>query len=145
MQTTLFCYGTLTVPRLMAAVIGRRVAPRAAALTGYRAATLRGRPYPGLWPDPDGRVDGCCYRIGSRRELLRADRYEGREYRRQRVVVETADGPCDAWVYVLRRGRARVGRRWSRRDFERRALRRYLRHITAWHARVFAEHGGGGA
>lgn len=138
MQTRLFCYGTLMAPRVMAAVIGRRAHPEPASLAGYRVARLRGRIYPGLWPEPAGLVEGSFYRLVHRRELLRVDRYEGSEYRRQQVTVDTAAGPQRAWVYLPRGRLARAGQRWSQRDFERRAMGRYLRKIAGWRAQAFA-------
>lgn len=142
MQIVLFCYGTLMTPRVMAAVIGRAAHATPATLAGYRSARLRGRDYPGLWPDVDGEVSGCCYHLVHRRELGRTDRYEGSEYRRRRVTVVTARGPLEAWVYLPCSRRARRDGPWSARDFERRAGRRYLRQITAWRAARFAARGG---
>lgn len=145
MQTFLFCYGTLMAPRLMAAVIGRRVRPEPAILAGYRSARLCGRDYPGVWRDTTAEVSGCCYRLIHRRELGRADRYEGRLYRRKRVTVSTTSGPLLAWVYLPRGPRARRGGHWSTSDFERRTLRRYLRQTLAWRAARFAAGNADGA
>lgn len=138
MPALLFCYGTLMAPELMAAVIGRRARALPATLAGYRRATLRGRPYPGLWPAPAAQVDGCCYRLHHRRELARADRYEGSEYRRCRVTVATPEGPRTAWVYLPIRGRARSDGPWSARAFARRHRRHYLRRIAAWRSGAVA-------
>jgi len=145
MRQPLFCYGTLMEPRLMAAVIGRQARPIPATLDGYQCARLRGRDYPGLWPQADSQVIGCCYWLNHRRELARLDHYEGREYRRRRVTLNTAAGPQLGWVYLPRAGRSKRGRPWSATDFQHRALRRYLRQVIGWRAGSIAAADGGGA
>lgn len=94
----LFVYGTLKPRR------GDRSALR------HGTARLRGRlwdlgAYPGAIVDADapGFVHGDVIDGGDDAELLaRLDAYEGAEYRRDRVVVQTDDGrEHDCWIYVL--------------------------------------------
>lgn len=132
MKQRVFCYGTLTLPRVMAAVIGRHVCGSPATLEGFRCARLRGRPYPGVWPHPGAVTGGVLYRLQHRRELGRLDRYEGPEYRRRRLTVMGQEGAQTAWVYLPRAGRRRAGPAWSADAFARRAQRRYLRQIPLW-------------
>ncbi len=128
----LFVYGTLMIPAVMRAVIGRlpRCAP--AVLPGYRRFRLRGRGYPAVVRDAEGQVHGLLCQDLRPRELARLDRYEDRFYRRRRVVVRDAAGHArTAWCYVLpESARVRLSPRpWRREAFERTALRRYLRHL----------------
>lgn len=94
----LFVYGTLKP---------RSDDPRARV---HGAARLRGRlwdlgAYPGAILDPDapGFVHGEVIDGGDDATLLaRLDAYEGAEYRRDRVRVQTDDGcQYDCWIYVL--------------------------------------------
>jgi len=146
MPHPVFCYGTLLLPALAAAVTGRQLASWAAHLPGYRRAALRGRDYPGLWRVPAARTEGRLYQLRHRRELRRLDDYEGPEYRRRRLWVQGPAGPCHAWAYLPGSGRrADSGRDWSLTLFRRRALRRYLRHIAVRHGRAVVGEGRPGA
>ena len=133
MRQWLFCYGTLMLPRLMAAVIGRRAVASPASLAGYGRAGLPGRPYPGLWRQAGSRTDGMLYTLRHRGELRRLDKYEGAEYRRCRVIASGPHGAVQAWVY-LPHGRCLPGRArtWSLPLFAQRNQDRYLRQIAAW-------------
>ena len=56
----------------------------------------------GVEPDRMGKVEGVVYRMSSR-DLLELDGYEGVAagvYRRERVVVHTAEGAQEAWTYI---------------------------------------------
>jgi gamma-glutamylcyclotransferase (GGCT)/AIG2-like uncharacterized protein YtfP len=129
MALPLFCYGTLEIPAVMRAVSGRLPARRPAVLEGYRRALIRGRDYPGIEPAND-RVPGTLYRHPGQGAMQRIDRFEGAEYRRVRVTVDTPQGRTGAWAYVPKPGRARVGRAaWEPARFERQELARYLRRL----------------
>jgi gamma-glutamylcyclotransferase (GGCT)/AIG2-like uncharacterized protein YtfP len=133
MKQWMFCYGTLMLPRVMAAVVGRRLVAVPALLPGFCSRLLRGRDYPAIWPDPDQSVPGVLYVLHHRRDLGRLDRYEGREYQRRQLPVSGPNGPVRAWVYLPRGGRRRLsGQPWSALHFEQRTLRRQLRRIPAW-------------
>lgn len=142
MRQWVFCYGTLLEPALMSRIIGRRAQPLPAALPDHAVARLRGRDYPGIWRQPGSQTEGCCYRLHHRRELGLLDRYEGPEYRRRRVRVQTATGPLESWIYLPRVGRRGRGRPWSRQTFTRLALRRYQRQVARWRAAAIVGAGG---
>jgi gamma-glutamylcyclotransferase (GGCT)/AIG2-like uncharacterized protein YtfP len=105
----LFAYGTLQRPEVQSAELGRRLTGVPDSLSGFRLAELAiedagevarngGPTYPVLRPDAaaTGAVAGTLYRL-SRDELARADRYEGGDYIR---VTVTLDSGTRAWVYV---------------------------------------------
>lgn len=98
----LFTYGTLMDPARMAAVCGHP--PRGgmpATLAGFvRRDTRFG--WPVIFPAPgaDARVDGWLWQGLTPADLDALDAYEDREYTRQEVRVQTANGPVTAWVYV---------------------------------------------
>ena len=110
MKEYLFVYGSLC------STIARAKLPleaRAAALMLETRATCVGPAittgrlyavswYPALIPDAAGRVRGEVWRLLRPADLLRdLDEYEGDEYRRETMPVQTAAGDSlSAWVYV---------------------------------------------
>jgi gamma-glutamylcyclotransferase (GGCT)/AIG2-like uncharacterized protein YtfP len=84
-------------------------------LTGeWRTGTVRGvlvesgwgaaAGFPGLRPDPAG--PKVAVQVFTSDDLAahwaRLDAFEGAEYARVAVEVETAEGPIEAWIYALR-------------------------------------------
>jgi len=96
-----FAYGTLQLAEVMTGVTGRTFAGEAAVLEGFRRCAIRNEPYPGLREEPGGRTDGMLYRGLDVRSLAALDAFEGVQYARQQVQVQTADGRRHrAYVYV---------------------------------------------
>lgn len=126
----LFCYGTLMVPAVWRAVVGRERPHEPACLKGYSCRRLRGACYPGLALSSGGRTPGLVYRGLNAADLQRLDRYEGAGYRRTRLAVASADGTLlPAWVYVLAPPvqRRLTGERWALERFVADDLQDYLR------------------
>ena len=124
----LFCYGTLQFPRLMARVSGLRRHAHPAILDDYACYALTGAVYPGIRPEPGARTSGVIYEDIDANGLARLDRFEGNEYVRERVQVQTADAQRQqAWVYVIRPQlyASLSSRTWDRGRFER-------HHLAAW-------------
>ena len=94
----LFVYGTLMDAAVQKAVTGRRLAGRRGRLHGYRLSTLRqgGKVYPMIVEEPGEAIDGLVLKV-SPGDLELLDDYEGRDYRRTRVVLE---GGEECWAYV---------------------------------------------
>ncbi len=94
---SLFVYGTLMLPEVQEAVIGRRVVGRPDRLAGFRRSTIRlgGNEYPIIHPAADGMVDGVVLEV-TPAELRRIDAYETSAYRRTRVRLVSG---MEAWVY----------------------------------------------
>lgn len=124
----LFCYGTLCMADVMRRVCGRLPAHMPAVLDDYARYALIGRSYPGLCPARGQQVEGVLYLGLERSDWRRLDRYEGHEYRRIRVQVETGNRRRLAWVYVLQPHyyRQRALHDWSLTRFRREQLRLYL-------------------
>lgn len=101
----LFVYGSLRDPAVRSRVLGRpHLTMCPATLRGWARTTAPDFDYPLLVPaDLDMRVEGeLMLELGSA-DYARLDDYEDTDsglYVRQRVTVETASGPMDAWVYV---------------------------------------------
>ncbi|MGW5573281.1 gamma-glutamylcyclotransferase family protein [Nocardia thailandica] len=76
----LFAYGTLQFPQVLSPLLGR--CPRLSPLTlsGWRAAALTGRVYPGLVADAGARVRGRLLHGLTAAEWRVLDDFEGPEY-----------------------------------------------------------------
>ena len=68
-----FVYGSLMIPEVIQAVIGREVCGEPATLAHYLRQGLWGFSYPGLVKCPDSSVDGRLYRDIGANDLLRLD------------------------------------------------------------------------
>lgn len=93
----LFVYGTLMRPHVQRKVFGRSIHGDRGALFGYRRSsiTTEGEKYPIIVPARGRSVRGVVLPV-SLKDIARADIYEGRMYRRRRVVL--LDG-TRAWAY----------------------------------------------
>ena len=97
----LFTYGSLQQRRVQVAVFQRELAGDPDILRGYVLVPPgRGWRYPNVTPSRDAAaaVSGVVYEI-SEPELARADAYEGSEYKRISVAL---DSGRTAWLYLLR-------------------------------------------
>jgi gamma-glutamylcyclotransferase (GGCT)/AIG2-like uncharacterized protein YtfP len=134
----LFVYGTLLLPAVIEALIGR-VPPRLpAVLPGYRRYRLTGRAYPAIVAEPAARVDGLVYRGLAPRERMILDAFEGDAYERRRVRARTRRGELlAADAYVLARGHERLLQRapaWSLEEFAAGSGAAYVRRCAALRA-----------
>lgn len=127
---TIFVYGTLQFPEIMAAVAGAHFTGTAATLDGYRRYAVADAPFPGIAPDPRGRVDGLVYAGLDGAALERVDDFEGEPYRRETVAVRAEDGrTVAADTYVIRPDWRSIllDRAWDAEAFARQWHDHYLR------------------
>ncbi len=95
----IFVYGTLMNHKVQQRVIGRTVVGRPDRLRGYEKRSVRqgSRTYPRVEPGSgDAIVSGLVLEV-SPEELECLDDYEGDDYRRLRVIVESG---LKCWAYV---------------------------------------------
>lgn len=103
MDRPLFVYGTLRDPELLAAVLGRRVDPRAVAAAeapGFRTVHYPGRTYPALIRSAGEAAQGQILLGLSRLERRVLDAYEGEEYRRGLIPVLVEQEMHEAETYL---------------------------------------------
>lgn len=93
----LFTYGTLQDPAVQMAVFHRLVAGTPDMLVGYLKSEIKigFGVYPIIKVAPDHYVEGQVIEV-TPQELSLIDRYEGTEYRRIRVTLQSG---VAAWVY----------------------------------------------
>lgn len=130
----LFAYGSLMIPEVIQAVIGREVFGEPATLAGYLRQGLLGFSYPGLVKCPDASVDGRLYRDLCANDLLRLDAFEDDFYQRHTLTVQTRNGEINqASVYVITPESEGLldGRPWCVETFRRQHLRGFLSRFRA--------------
>ncbi len=140
-RNDLFCYGTLQIPEVIQAVIGRHPPGRQAKISGFGAFAVRHAEYPGLRPVRGHKTGGRLYFGLTADELATLDRFEGPLYRRSRLAVRTGDGRRrGAWVYIVKPARRRclTPRLWDQREFSRRSYRRFMQRFVHDRRAVFA-------
>lgn len=127
----LFTYGTLMVPEVIEAVLGRPVGRATSAkLPDYGCYRVRDCQYPAILAEAGCVTTGCVYRDLSPTSLKQLDRYEGDLYDRRLVCVQLLDGgSLEVWTYVLhtRHQRLLTQDPWDLDDFVERRLDRFLR------------------
>lgn len=105
----LFVYGTLRVGFDGPMALWLRGVARAVGQGHLAGHLYRIDDYPGFVPGEEGRVTGDLLALPDPVAILaRLDEYEQcsdqwpqpHEYRRERVMVATPDGPVQAWTYI---------------------------------------------
>jgi len=97
----LFVYGTLRDDAVVQELLGHRLFARPAVLRGYEQGSDASIGYPVIRPRSDAAVVGKMLDDIDEDILATLDAYEGREYRRIVVEVDTPDGrTVEAYVYV---------------------------------------------
>jgi len=108
----LFVYGTLTNPSVFRAVLGRRIVHLSAEADGVESFWARGAvldaytkispdsTYLYAVPDPHGRIRGLVVGPLPGEAMRALSAYEGRNYSRRKVKVQTAEGPLEAVAFV---------------------------------------------
>lgn len=110
-----FVYGSLLVPEVVRAVLGRAPRSSPAVLHDYRRCSLRGHAFPGLLAAAGHRTTGTIIEV-SPAELRRLDRYEDDFYTRRAATAARDDGsavPVQTYVLSARHRRMADPRTWS--------------------------------
>ncbi|KAJ3094569.1 hypothetical protein HDU97_007899 [Phlyctochytrium planicorne] len=123
----LFAYGSLMAMPVFKRVVQRSPdypPPRTAKgiLRNYKRWTVRNQWYPACTEDHGSSIEGVLIELETRLDLIKLDQFEGNEYKRVMVDVETkADGwpsTCQAYVYTWRLGPETLeDKEWSLDDF----------------------------
>ena len=129
----LFCYGTLMLPEVMQAVIGRCIQPTKSANLGhFRLNTVRNSAYPAIRPDNSASVSGVVYQGLRTDEIRKLDEYEGIEYYRVLRKVRLFNATSIyCWVYVYKESYTShlLSEEWSLDEFKIKHLASYLQNL----------------
>ena len=129
-------YGTLSIPEVMATVLGRRLDDVPARAPGFARVRMRNRVYPAAVEAPGAWLEGRLYLGLDGSMLARIDRFEGRQYVRRRIEVHVEDALRPADLYVLRdayRATA-LDEPWDMEAFVREHLSAFLRMCAEFRA-----------
>jgi gamma-glutamylcyclotransferase (GGCT)/AIG2-like uncharacterized protein YtfP len=101
MPSRIFVYGTLQDEDVVERLLGRRLPWQPAVLEGYCRMLDASIGYPIVHPLAGASVNGRLLEGVDEQALGALDAYEGREYRRVTVRVQTSDGRAlEAFAYV---------------------------------------------
>ncbi len=104
MHNSVFTYGSLLFPEIMAAVAARSFPSRPALLSGYARYRVYNAPYPGIIACPQTCVTGRLYMQVDASSLKILDHFEGDLYERQTVEVRCDNQLISAQTYVVAPG-----------------------------------------
>lgn len=98
-----FTYGTLMLPEIWSAVVGRPFATVGGSLSGFTIYRVRDAVFPGIVATTnDSVVRGIVYLDVDRESLVRLDQFEDAYYRRLTLPISCDDGELrEAEVYVI--------------------------------------------
>ena len=108
MGQNLFTYGTLSVPEVMTALIGRTFESSEAQADGYTCFLIKGEHYPGIVARAGHSARGRVHFDVDEETWSVLDRFEGDVYSRQSIEVKTSGQPVSALTYVILPWRAEV-------------------------------------
>lgn len=103
-MANLFAYGTLLVPEIWRAVVGRDFPSRPAILRGFEIRRVTGADFPGIQPsdNPESEVAGRVFIDLDDDALRRLDAYEDSLYDRlDLTLLDESSHPVRSWVYVV--------------------------------------------
>jgi gamma-glutamylcyclotransferase (GGCT)/AIG2-like uncharacterized protein YtfP len=125
---SLFAYGTLQFAEVLTVLLGRVPQTEPAAVTGWRAAALAGRSYPGLVA-ADGTTTGVVLAGLGRQDVEIIDDFESGPYELRPLTL--SDGRV-AWAYVWTDPAVVLPADWSSAEFADRTLAIFVRRCREW-------------
>lgn len=134
-MAVLFFYGTLRDAEVRCAVTGRDIPVETAWLPGFRCVPVRGRSYPMLIPDRQGRAEGVLAQDVGPAALRRLIGYEGPEYRLATATTVFKAGalPVKARLFMTRPGVAGDdSRSWDLQDWQESRKKGSLSRMPDW-------------
>ena len=126
----LFAYGTLQFPEVLTALIDRVPQTQAASATGWRAAALAGRSYPGLVA-ARSTATGLGVAGLSDAEIQLIDDFESGPYTLLELTLADGRGAC---AYVWTDTAAVLPDDWSRQQFSDSRLASFVAQCRTWRA-----------
>ncbi len=129
----LYAYGTLIIPEVLEAVIGRRPHWQIGVLQDYACHRVQQQVYPAIVERAGARVSGVVYFALSPEEFTQLDHYEGDLYERRSVRVSLGGGElegvefeADTFVLVDGHHHHLGAEGWDAEEFRRKHLQSYL-------------------
>ena len=133
MIKSIFVYGTLMFESVMRIVTGKAYTLESASLDGYARYSLMQRNYPGIIAQTGQTVKGGLYNNVDANSLARLDNFEGNEYTRKIVRVQSNNNlSLDAYAYIIsvRSMHLIKNSAWDSEVFKHKHLDQYLQHVS---------------
>lgn len=126
----LFVYGTLMVKEVSEKIIGL-YATENAKLYNYKRYKIffnnEEQLYPAIVPENGAITEGIVFRDLTMDYIDLLDQYEGDDYSRELVTIETSSAIINAWVYVWKNPHgSTLNGEWSLDNFKKNHLQSYL-------------------
>ena len=99
---SLFCYGTLQIPMVMAKVIQRIPEGKQARVKGIEAMKFTGKSYPGIRDAAENELSGILYSDIGDEELKALDNFEGAEYFRDSIQATNLESGVEETCFIYR-------------------------------------------
>lgn len=135
-MTSLFSYGTLEIPEVMAAITGRTFPSTSAVLPDHARFLLLGETYPGVFHSYRAEVTGVLYQGVDPDSLALLDLFEGEFYNRKTVHVMTLSRSrvrAEAYLVPPNHEVLLSQQPWEREDFVARHLNGFLAYCRDFH------------
>lgn len=95
---TLFAYGTLQNKKIQQQLFNRVLSGKKDSINDYELIEIEteGNQYPCATYKKGSRIEGIVYKL-TERELIKADEYEGKKYKRIKIMLNSKK---ETWVYI---------------------------------------------
>ncbi len=101
-MNNLFAYGTLRLPEVIEALLGKKLESEPFQVTNFIRKTMRGQIYPGVIHSKGAIVDGSLYVGIDDYSMHVLDTFEDEVYERQLISVNSSiNGIVEAKIYVV--------------------------------------------
>ena len=101
-MSSLFCYGTLQIPMVMAKVIQRIPEGKQARIAGMQAVKFSGKSYPGIQKSAGNALSGVIYSDINEKELQALDQFEGGEYFRDSIRATNLESGTEETCFIYK-------------------------------------------
>ena len=119
MAAHVFTYGSLMFPQVWERVVRGRYRSVRATLDGFARYAILGETYPGMVPETGAQVEGVLYFDVDKDDLAALDAFEGVEYRRDKVSINSESGVIvDAYTYIYLLPGRLAGAPWNPQEFQ---------------------------
>ena len=123
----LFVYGTLQYPEILQKLTGKSFVSKPAVLNNYKRHRVKHAEYPAIIPNPGVQTMGLLLENVDELSLKAIDFYEGEEYEKTAVTVNSEDMDIMALTYVWNGGINNLEKDdWNKNNFEKNYLEIYL-------------------
>lgn len=131
----LFVYGSLMNSEVLFSLLNRTFTMKKAKLSGYQCLAVTGVCYPGVRPRKGGVVVGALISGLDQQHLNILDQFEGGQYQRVEVEVETDVGQyqrCETYAFKPEYYHLLTNIGWSNEDFREKHMQAFINGLSGF-------------